>query len=78
LQILAEEEKNENKVAQKKRKLKESSFSFLNKQYVQMNMTDCSQVGCWWLTLVIFPTWEAEVGRIAVLDQPGQKAHLSQ
>jgi hypothetical protein len=26
--------------------------------------------GCWWLTLIILATWEAEIGKIKVRGQP--------
>jgi hypothetical protein len=29
-----------------------------------------SVAGCWWLTPIILTTWETEIGRIAVWDQP--------
>jgi hypothetical protein len=29
--------------------------------------------GHWWLILGILATWKAEIGRIIVQDQPGQK-----
>jgi hypothetical protein len=35
------------------------------------------EVGCWWLTLVIPATWEAEIRRIMVQSQPGQKKKKS-
>jgi hypothetical protein len=31
--------------------------------------------GCWWLTLAILATWEAEIRRIMVRGQPGQIVH---
>jgi hypothetical protein len=30
------------------------------------------QVRCWWLTLVILATWEAEMGKTTVQCQPRQ------
>jgi hypothetical protein len=36
------------------------------------------KVGCQWLTPVIPVTWEAEIERIAVQDQPGQKFETPQ
>jgi hypothetical protein len=32
-------------------------------------------VGCWWFTPVILATWEAEIRRIEVQDQPKQIVH---
>jgi hypothetical protein len=35
--------------------------------------TNSSEARCHWLTPVTLAPWEAEMGRIAVLGQPGQK-----
>jgi hypothetical protein len=39
--------------------------------YHQENTQEAS---CWWLTSVILVTWETEIGRTAVLGQPGRIA----
>jgi hypothetical protein len=44
-----------------------------NSEYIENIRTNGVQH--WWLTPVILTTWEAEIGRIVVPDQPRQIVH---